>query len=124
MLANLLYEKIGQPQTAKDDLRRSLPDLFGSRARGTLKDLVMQPVADFYHNSELGTLPTALSYFVQPNGGPFDELSIQLANYYQSARWTASIGAHVAPAVHQPDYDNWGFNMTWHGRNSSNTSGL
>jgi|SRR3989338_2294666 len=106
MLANLLYEKIGQPQTAKDDLRRSLPDLFGSRARGTLKDLVMQPVADFYHNSELGTLPTALSYFVQPNGGPFDELSIKLANDHKSAGWNAQIGTHVASAVHQPDCNN------------------
>lgn len=107
MLAHLLYEKLRDPQSAKDDLGATLPGLFGISAKSTFRKMVMDnSLAVFFPNSQLGTIDTALSYFVQTETPPFDELSIQLANYAKKNGWVANIGVQVAARALKPNLNN------------------
>ena len=107
MLAHLLYAELKDHQSAKDDLVATLPGLFGASAKSTFREMVMvNPSAVFFPNHQLGTLDTALSYFVQTEKLPFDELSIQLANYAKDSGWVAKIGVHVAAEMSKPGLNN------------------
>ncbi|OGK12624.1 hypothetical protein A3C98_00835 [Candidatus Roizmanbacteria bacterium RIFCSPHIGHO2_02_FULL_37_15] len=121
MLAHLMYERLSKTEStsARDELRNTLPDLFGASTRTSFHRMVVQnPGAIFYPNHRLGTLDTALSYFVQPMTAPFDELSIQLANYAKESGWVAQIGVHVSPDLLRPDQNNT-FSLQWEGKHSA-----
>ena len=124
MLAQLLYEKLQNPQSARDDLMVTLPDLFGQDAATTFTAMVIKnPSAIFYPNSSYGTLQTALSYYVQPVHPPFDEVSIQAATFADNSGWITHVGAHFHEETLGLD-NNHTIGLSFTGRNNKPESSI